>query len=104
VPAEDAALAGDALLAGGAATGGAGGWAGPAGAGAWAGGAIAPVTVWAAELTTDPAVLATEPAALLRGLLAAEVATGPADAGPVSAEAADVTAGIAPGCSLPAAA
>lgn len=62
------------------------------------------VTVWADEPTRDPAVPTTEPAALPRGLLGAEVATVPADAGPVSAEAADVTAGITPGCSLPASA
>jgi hypothetical protein len=68
--------------------------------------AAAPVTVWAAELTTDPAALVTTLAALVKGPLPEEAFTGLADEDeePVSAEAADVTSVSAPGCSSAAAA
>jgi hypothetical protein len=57
-----------------------------------------------AELTTDPAALVKEEAALVRGLLAVEAGAGPVRAEPVSAEAADVTAESPPGGSSPVAA
>jgi hypothetical protein len=58
----------------------------------------------AAELTTDPEALVTEEATLVRGLLPVEADVGPVGTEPVSAEAADVTAESAPGCSSPVAA
>ena len=87
------------MLARGGVVGGTGGWAGWAGAADWAVAAVAAVTDLVEELTTDPAALVTEEAALVRGLLTIE-----AGVGPVSAEAADVTAESPPGGSSPVAA
>lgn len=57
-----------------------------------------------AESTAELAALVTEPTTLESGLPAAEVPADPADAGPVTAEAADVVAEFSPGWSSCAAA
>jgi hypothetical protein len=70
--------------------------------------AIAPVTGLATELRTDPAVLVTDVARPVSGLLAAELAPElrvvPVDPGPVSPEATDVTDDGDPEVSSPVAA
>jgi hypothetical protein len=77
---------------------GAGGWTDLPGAEAWSTAAAAPVTALSAEPATELAAPVTEPTALVSGLSALEVPADPADAEPVTAEPADVTAEVTWGC------
>lgn len=61
------------------------------------GAALADVTGLVSELTADPTALPTDEVTSLTGVLAAESSVAPADPGPVTAGAAEVTDGCAPG-------
>lgn len=103
----DPSLAGAGLAAatGCAAVASPAGASAPTGAGSVVGAASpAPATALSAEPTTELAALVTEPTTPVSGFLTAEDPADPADAGPVTAEAADVVAEFSPGWSSCAAA